>query len=105
MKENYYLDDGTYSASQIVIELVRRRLAGEGDIAGDLLSQLKEPLESKEFRLKLHVSIPWKAKFSLSSVRAQSIIAVLFLCVAPAPVLFKWCTVLLLTSLSPPELY
>ena len=29
MKENFYLDDGTYSASQILIEVVRRRLAGE----------------------------------------------------------------------------
>ena len=64
MKENYYLDDGTYSASQIVIELVRRRLAGEGDIAGDLLSQLKEPLESREFRLKLDVSFWHTQKYA-----------------------------------------
>ena len=26
MKENYYLDDGTYSASQIVVKTVKRRL-------------------------------------------------------------------------------
>ena len=55
MKENYYLDDGTYSASQIVIELVRRAREGKGDIAEDLLQQLKEPLEANEFRLKLQV--------------------------------------------------
>lgn len=57
MKENYYLDDGTYSASQIVIELVRRKLEGEGDISEDLLAKLKEPKESREFRLKLEVCI------------------------------------------------
>ncbi|KAK9807868.1 hypothetical protein WJX72_011619 [[Myrmecia] bisecta] len=55
MKENFYLDDGAYSALQIIIELVRRRLAGEGDLSVDLLSKLKEPLESEEFRLKLTV--------------------------------------------------
>lgn len=56
MKENYFLDDGTYSASQIVVEMVRRRLEGEGDISEDLLSQLSEPADSQEFRLKLEVS-------------------------------------------------
>ena len=60
MAENYYLDDGTYSASQIVIEMVRRRLAGEADIS-DLLSQLQEPADSREFRLKLQVRVWLKA--------------------------------------------
>ena len=60
MAENYYLDDGTYSASQIVIEMVRRRLAGEADIS-ELLSQLQEPADSREFRLKLQVCIWLKA--------------------------------------------
>ena len=56
MKENYYLDDGTYSASQIVIIMVRRALEGLGkDIYGSLLADLKEPVESSEFRLKLKV--------------------------------------------------
>ena len=55
MKENFFLDDGTYSASQIVIEMVRRKREGKGDIAKDLLEQLKEPLEANEFRLKLQV--------------------------------------------------
>ncbi|CAK0785494.1 hypothetical protein CVIRNUC_008703 [Coccomyxa viridis] len=54
MKENYYLDDGTYSASQIVIVMVKRHLEGLGkDIYGSLLADLKEPVESSEFRLKL----------------------------------------------------
>lgn len=34
---------------QIVIELVRRRLAGQGDI-GELLDKLKEPEEAAEYR-------------------------------------------------------
>ncbi|CAL5224325.1 g6994 [Coccomyxa viridis] len=54
MKENYYLDDGTYSASQIVIIMVKRALEGLGkDIYSSLLKDLKEPMESSEFRLKL----------------------------------------------------
>lgn len=56
MKENFYLDDGTYSASQIVIELVRRRMEGKGDITEELLKKLKEPEDSQEFRLKLKVN-------------------------------------------------
>ena len=55
MKENYYLDDGTYSASQIIIEMVKRRLEGAGDVSTDLLSKLQEPVESREFRLKIKV--------------------------------------------------
>ena len=56
MKENYYLDDGTYSASQIVIIMVKRALEGLGkDIYSSLLKDLKEPMESSEFRLKLKV--------------------------------------------------
>ncbi len=54
MRENYYLDDGTYSASQIVILMVQRALEGRGkDVAADLLRQLPEPAEAREFRLKL----------------------------------------------------
>ena len=56
MKENHFLDDGAYSAVQIIIETVRRRLAGQGDIAAELLKQLKEPKYSSEYRLKITVS-------------------------------------------------
>ena len=55
MKENHFLDDGAYSAVQIIIETVRRRLAGEGDIAAELLKQLKEPKHANEYRLKITV--------------------------------------------------
>ena len=52
MKENYNLDDGAYLAVKIIIEAVRRRKAG-GVGVGDLLSELKEPLEEAEARLKI----------------------------------------------------
>eukprot|EP00891_Asterochloris_glomerata_P008353 jgi/Astpho2/8353/Aster-01419 len=55
VKENYFLDDGAYSAVQIIIEVVRRKLAGEADIMEQLLKELKEPVESQEFRLKITV--------------------------------------------------
>ncbi|GAB4820323.1 hypothetical protein N2152v2_007369 [Parachlorella kessleri] len=52
MRENYFLDDGAYGALKIVIEMVRRRLAGESDIA-DLLKELREPAEAMEIRVRL----------------------------------------------------
>lgn len=77
MAENYYLDDGTYSASQIVVELVRRRLEGDGDIS-DLLAQLQEPEDSREFRLKLKVQRSAVAlrvcKFALSPALSMDVI-------------------------------
>ena len=60
VKENYFLDDGAYSAVQIIIEVVRRKLAGEADIMEQLLTELREPVESQEFRLKITVSgVDW----------------------------------------------
>ena len=52
MKENYNLDDGAYLAVKIIIEAVRRKNAG-GKGVGDLLSDLREPLEEAEARLKM----------------------------------------------------
>ena len=68
MKENHFLDDGAYSAVQIIIETVRRRLAGEGDISIELLKQLKEPSDAAEYRLKILVSL---------SVNGQSLTVVI----------------------------
>ena len=52
MKENYFLDDGAYSALKIVIETVRRRLEGKGDVS-ELLQTLKEPAEAMEIRVRI----------------------------------------------------
>ena len=61
MRENYFLDDGAYSALQIIIETAKQRVEGGKSITADLLSKLSEPLEASEFRLKLQVRLPlWK---------------------------------------------
>ena len=52
MKENHNLDDGAYIAVKIIIQAVKMRAAGEGGIS-DLLSELQEPLEEREVRLKI----------------------------------------------------
>jgi phosphomannomutase len=51
MQENYFLDDGAYLVSQLLVELARTRLAGQA--LTDLIAGLQEPAESREFRLKI----------------------------------------------------
>ncbi len=53
MKENYFLDDGAYLATKLLIELAKANL--EDKLLTDLISNLKEPIESEEFRLKIGV--------------------------------------------------
>ncbi len=54
MAENAYLDDGTYSASQIVIAVAKaKRAGGRTDVAAGPLADLVEPADSVEFRLRL----------------------------------------------------
>eukprot|EP01025_Chloroclados_australasicus_P063653 TRINITY_DN8432_c0_g3_i3.p1 TRINITY_DN8432_c0_g3~~TRINITY_DN8432_c0_g3_i3.p1 ORF type:complete len:221 (-),score=43.77 TRINITY_DN8432_c0_g3_i3:312-974(-) len=52
MKENYFLDDGAYLAIKAIIEMMRRKLGGEGGLT-EVLDQLREPVEAKEFRLNI----------------------------------------------------
>lgn len=51
LKENYFLDDGAYLVAKILIKMAKLHL--EGVIIGSLIEALKEPLESREFRLKI----------------------------------------------------
>ena len=51
MKENYFLDDGAYLCTKIIIKAAQLRREGK-DIA-DLISTLKEPLEQREIRIKI----------------------------------------------------
>ena len=51
MKENYFLDDGAYLVSQLLVELAKTHLAGQR--LTDLIAHLQEPQESREFRLKI----------------------------------------------------
>lgn len=59
-KQNYYLDDGAYLATLIVIETAK--LAHHGKSISSLIADLKEPLESEEFRL------PFKAGADFASI-------------------------------------
>ncbi|NEP63830.1 MAG: phosphomannomutase/phosphoglucomutase, partial [Symploca sp. SIO2G7] len=51
MRENYFLDDGAYLVSRLLIELARANQSG-GSLT-DLISTLKEPKESQEIRIKI----------------------------------------------------
>ena len=51
MKENYFLDDGAYLATKIVIKAARLKKEGKG--ISSLLEGLADPLEAQEFRFKV----------------------------------------------------
>jgi len=51
MRENYFLDDGAYLVSKLLIELAKVRQMGRS--LTDLISALEEPEESQEFRIKI----------------------------------------------------
>ena len=51
MKENYFLDDGAYLVSKLLGELAIAQQSGK--VLIDLIAELKEPVESEEYRLKI----------------------------------------------------
>ena len=51
MKENYFLDDGAYLVTRLLIELSKGRK--EGYTLQSLIADLREPAESREFRMNL----------------------------------------------------
>jgi len=51
MKENYFLDDGAYLVSKLLAELAIAKQSNK--VITDLIDELKEPVESKEYRLKI----------------------------------------------------
>ena len=51
MRDNYFLDDGAYLVTQIIIKLAKLRQ--EGKDLEDLLAPLKEPMEAAEVRLPI----------------------------------------------------
>ncbi|MBR5192159.1 MAG: phosphomannomutase/phosphoglucomutase [Clostridia bacterium] len=51
LKENYFLDDGAYLVTKLLIELARGKK--EGYTLESLISDLEEPKESVEFRLNI----------------------------------------------------
>lgn len=51
MRENYFLDDGAYLCTKIIIKAAQMRK--EGKELDELTASLKEPLESTEIRYKI----------------------------------------------------
>lgn len=51
MKENYFLDDGAYLVSKLLIELAKTH--SEGKSLTDLIANLQEPTESQEVRINI----------------------------------------------------
>ncbi len=51
LKENYFLDDGAYLVTKLLIELARGKK--EGYTLGSLIASLEEPEESEEFRMNI----------------------------------------------------
>lgn len=54
MRENYFLDDGAYLISKLLIELAKAKQAGCS--LTDLIATLKEPQESREIRLTIRAN-------------------------------------------------
>ena len=51
MRENYFLDDGAYLVTKIIIKAVQLR--NQGKTLDDIIGSLKEPVESREIRIKI----------------------------------------------------
>ena len=51
MEENYYLDDGAYLCTKIIIKAAQ--LSQKDESLDSLLAELKEPIEEKEIRIKI----------------------------------------------------
>ncbi len=51
MKENYFLDDGAYLISKLLVELAKSKMVGQN--ITDLIANLKEPQDSEEYRIKI----------------------------------------------------
>lgn len=51
LRENYFLDDGAYLVSKLLVELAKANLAGK--TLTDLIANLQEPKESQELRFKI----------------------------------------------------
>ncbi|MBQ9067387.1 MAG: phosphomannomutase/phosphoglucomutase, partial [Clostridia bacterium] len=51
MRDNYFLDDGAYLITRIIIKMAQ--LKREGQTIADLIAGLVEPVESAEYRIKI----------------------------------------------------
>lgn len=62
--DNHYLDDGAYLACLIIVEATRLKKEGKDILS--LISSLKEPCESKEYRFKIIEEKIWQDPVSKS---------------------------------------
>lgn len=53
LRENYFLDDGAYLITKIIIKACALR--AEGRTVSDLLAGLREPAEAEEYRFRIHL--------------------------------------------------
>jgi phosphomannomutase len=53
LKENYFLDDGAYLITRLLVKAAQMKLQG-GKRLNDLIDKLKQPHESHEFRFKIN---------------------------------------------------
>ncbi len=51
LKENYFLDDGAYLVTKVIIKMAQ--MAAQGQNVFDLIADLEEPKEAVEFRLSI----------------------------------------------------
>ena len=63
--DNHYLDDGAYLACLIIIEAARLKIEGKDILS--LISDMKSPAESKEFRFKIFEDLISKDSLAASS--------------------------------------
>jgi len=54
LKENYFLDDGAYLITTILIKMARMKIEN-GESIENLIKDLEEPVEAREFRMDLKV--------------------------------------------------
>lgn len=52
LKENYFLDDGAYQIAKLLIKTAQLHAAGKGSV-DELVAGLPEPVEAKEYRVKI----------------------------------------------------
>jgi len=58
LKENYFLDDGAYLVALVLVKMAK--LKNEGATLEELIKNLKQPVESEEFRMYLSKDDPVK---------------------------------------------
>lgn len=53
LKENFFLDDGAYTITKIIIKLATMKSSGSS--ISSLIEDLVEPVDAKEYRVKIHL--------------------------------------------------